>query len=158
MRTNGKVLVPTDFSEQSEEALRRACVLASQFEAEVHLLHTVEPPIYIDADLVLISPIDAIVKAQHQVATKRLTKQAQGVDFPVQTHLKDATANAAQAICDFAKNMGSDLIVIGRHGEKGMFEHMLLGSTAERVVRFAPCSVLVVMPHGIFADESGKVN
>lgn len=154
MVINGKIVVPTDFSAQSEEALRRACVLATQFNAELHLLHVVEAPIYIDADLVLITPIDAIVEAQHKAATKRLASLAESVEVPVITHLEDAATNVAEAICDFSKSQGTDLIVVGRHGEKGVLEHMLLGSTAERVVRYAPCSVLVVMPHGIFAKTA----
>jgi len=44
------------------------------------------------------------------------------------------------------------LIVIGRQGSKGFLEHFLMGSTAEQVVRYAPCSVLVSMPHGLLAD------
>ncbi len=151
MIKSGKILVATDFSEQSEEALRRACVMADQFDAEVHLLHVIEPPVYIDADLILVTPIDAIVKAQHDGATKRLAKQAKSADVTVMTHLEDAKSNVAQEICDFSASIGVDLIVIGRHGEKGMLEHLILGSTAERVVRFAPCSVLVTMPHGILA-------
>jgi len=152
MIKHGKIVVPTDFSEQSEEAIRRACVLAAQFEAEVHLLHVIPPPVYIDADLVLISPIDAIVSAQHKQAVKRLAEIAEGVEANVVTHLVDADSSVTQSICDFCKSLPADLIVIGRHGEKGVLEHMLLGSTAERVVRFAPCSVLVAMPHGILAD------
>ncbi len=152
MILKGTIVVPTDFSEQSQEALRRACVLAAQFEAKVHLLHIIEPPVYIDADLILMTPIDDVIKAQHQLASKRLAEQAESVDIPLQTHLEDAVNNSAQTICEFSKNLGADLIVIGRHSEKGVLEHMLLGSTAERVVRFAPCSVLVVMPHGILAD------
>ncbi len=149
MVKNGKIVVPTDFSAQAEEALRRACVLATQFKAEVHVLHVVEPPIYIDADLMLITPIDAIIEAQHQAATKRLAALAAAAAVKIVTHLEDANTNVAEAICDFSKAKAADLIVVGRHGEKGMLEHMLLGSTAERVVRHAPCSVLVVMPHGI---------
>jgi len=70
----------------------------------------------------------------------------------VTTHLKEADNNISLVICDFSTKLNADLIVIGRHGDKGMFEHMMLGSTAERVVRHAPCSVLVVMPHGILGD------
>jgi len=43
----------------------------------------------------------------------------------------------------------ADLLVLGRHGQRGKAEQLLIGSTSERVVRHAPCSVLVTMPHGI---------
>ena len=152
MIINGKILVPTDFSKQSNEALRRACLLAAQLKAEVHLLHVIESAIYIDADLLLITPIDEIVKIKHDRATKQLAEQATSVEATVTTHLKEADNNISLVICDFSTNLNADQIVIGRHGDKGMFEHMMLGSTAERVVRHAPCSVLVVMPHGILGD------
>ncbi len=152
MKNSGKILVPTDFSEQSDEALRRACLLATQLQGEVHLLHVIEQTIFIDADLVLITPIDEIIKAKQKGATQRLAAQAKRVETSVITHMEDTDNNSSQAICDFAKNLDADLIVIGRHGHKGMLEHMILGSTAERVVRDAPCSVLVTMPHGILAE------
>ncbi|OIP99011.1 MAG: UspA [Zetaproteobacteria bacterium CG2_30_46_52] len=153
MIKHGKILVPTDFSPQSDEALRRACVLAKLLDASVHLLHVIEPPVYIDADLMLMTPIDAFTEIQHQSATKQLAKQAKSVDTPIETHLEDATSSAALAICDFAKTASADLIIIGRHGKKGFLEHLVIGSTAERVVRDAPCSVLVVMPHGILSES-----
>ena len=104
MIKHGKIVVPTDFSEQSEEALRRACTLASQFDAEIHLLHVIPPPVYIDADLVLISPIDAIVSAQHKQAVKRLAEMTENVEANVVTHQIDADSNTAQTICDFCKS------------------------------------------------------
>ena len=50
---------------------------------------------------------------------------------------------ASQRICDLAKENGFDLIALATHGYTGL-KHVLLGSTAERVVRHAPCAVLVV--------------
>ena len=152
MIKKGVIVVPTDFSKQSTEALRRAAKLAQQFNGKVHLLHVIEPPLFIDADLILMTPIDAVVEAQHAAAEKRLQKLKDESGLAVEVHLLDALHSTAQTICDYAKEHGADLIVIGRHGEKGELEHMLLGSTAERVIRFAPCSVLVTMPHGIFAE------
>jgi len=152
MINNGTIVVPTDFSEQSSEALRRACVLAKKFDAEVHLLHVIDPSLYFETDMVSISPLDEISKAQHEGVTKRLTEQAGSVDLPITTHLEDAVNDPARAICDIAESLSADLIVVGRHGRQGMLEHMLLGSTAERVVRNASCSVLVAMPHGLVGD------
>jgi len=153
MIMNGTVLVPTDFSEQSNEALRRACLLATQLKAEVHLLHVIEASLYIDADLILMTPIDEIIKIKRKSAAKQLDEQAASVETEVITHLEEANKNEALAICEFAGKLNADLIVIGRHGDKGAFEHLILGSTAERVVRYAPCSVLVVMPHGILGED-----
>ncbi|ATX83069.1 Nucleotide-binding universal stress protein, UspA family [Mariprofundus ferrinatatus] len=149
MIRSGKIVVPTDFTEQSSEALRRACVLAKKFDAEVHLVHVIDPSLYFETDMISIMPLDEISEAQHEGAKKRLDEQAATVDCPVITHLEDAVTEAARTISIFAGKMDADLIVIGRHGRQGMLEHMLLGSTVERVVRYAPCSVLVAMPHGL---------
>ena len=155
MMTHGKILVPSDFSDQSSEALRRACIMARQFKAEVHLVHVIEPPVYIDADLMLMSPIDTMIKVQHEAASKRLAEQLDSVDVKdvlVHTMIEDAYVNPAQTICELAKSLPAELIVIGRHSEKGVLEHLFIGSTAEEVVRRAPCSVLVTMPHGLFEE------
>lgn len=149
-----KIVVPTDFSAQSDEALRRASVLAEGFDAEIHLLHVIDPSPYFETDMISVIPIDEINKAQHEGAKKRLAKQAAAAGRPVTTHLEDALTETAHAICNFAEGIAADMIVIGRHGRQGMLEHLLLGSTAERVVRYAPCSVLVAMPHGDLSPET----
>jgi len=148
MVKHGKILVPTDFSDASDEALRRACVLAQQFPAEVHLLHIVEPAVFFDTDLISISPLDEITEAMRKGAEKRLRKQSQMVDMGIHVHLEEAVGEPSRAICAFADELPADLIVIGRHGVQGALEHLLIGSTAERVVRHAGCSVLVTMAHG----------
>ena len=63
--------------------------------------------------------------------------------------MKDSIGDPSRSICKFARELPADLIIIGRHDEKGVVEHMLVGSTVERVVAHAPCSVLVTMPHGL---------
>ena len=152
MKQHGKIVVPTDFSEQADEALRRAAVLAGLLGAEVHLVHILEPAVFFETDLIPISPIDKIADAMRQGAKKRLAKQADAADCDVITHLNEAPGEPSRAICDFAGQLPADLIVIGRHGRQGIVEHMLIGSTAERVVRHAPCSVLATMPHGLLED------
>jgi nucleotide-binding universal stress UspA family protein len=152
MIQHGKILVPTDFSEQADEALRRAGVLAGQFGAEVHLVHVLEPVVFFETDLVSVYPMDEIVDAMRKGAQKRLAKQADAVEFDVITHLNEALGDPSQEICDFAGTLPTDLIVVGRHGRQGILDHMLIGSTAERVVRHAPCSVLVTMPHGLLEN------
>lgn len=150
MIEHGRILVPTDFSEQADEALRRACVVAGQYEAEVHLLHVLEPVVYFETDLISAYPVDEMVEAMRENAVKRLAAQAETVDFPVTIHKGEALGDPSREICDFARQLKVDLIVIGRHGHQGVIDRMLIGSTAERVVRHAPCSVLVTMPHGLF--------
>ncbi len=153
MIRHGKILVPTDFSDQSTEALRRAGVLAAQYEAEVHLLHILEPVAYLDMDQIFLPNPEEISKVQRDAAKKNIQKQSQAAGFAVTTHLEESMDKPAKAICRFAETLPTDLIVIGRHGQKGAIETLLIGSTAERVVRHAPCSVLVAMPHGLFEEE-----
>ncbi len=152
MIQHSKIVVPTDFSEQADEALRRAGMLAGQFGAEVHLIHVLEPVVFFETDLISVYPMGEIVDAMREGARKRLAKQADAVAFDVVTHLNEALGDPSRAICDFAGELPADLIVVGRHGRQGVLDHMLIGSTAERVVRHAPCSVLVTMPHGLLED------
>jgi len=152
MIKHGKILVPTDFSEQSCEALRRAGILADLHHAEIHLLHVIEPAVYFEADMIPVSPVSEINEAMHKGAKRRLNEQAAAAGFPVITHMEESRGEPAQAICEFAESLPADLILIGRHGHQGALEHFLIGSTAERVVRHAHCSVLVTMPHGLFSS------
>ena len=153
MIQQGKILVPTDFSEQSAEALRRAGVLAARHNAAVHLLHVVEPAVYFDNEFITMPPLAEINQALHDGAEKRLREQAAAADFPVITHLETSSREPSRSICMFADSLPADLILIGRHGKQNALEHLLIGSTAERVVRHANCSVLVSMPHGLLAHS-----
>ncbi|MDX8402880.1 MAG: universal stress protein [Mariprofundaceae bacterium] len=146
MINHGIILVPTDFSDHSNEALKQACILAPQFDAEIHLLHVITSYTNFDADLISTFQIDEMLKLQHESALKRIADQARSVDQAVTTHTTDAQGDPAKTICEFARELSANLIITGRHGCQGMFEHMLIGSTAERIVRFAPCSVLTAMP------------
>jgi len=154
MIRDGKILVPTDFSEASKEALRRAVVLAGQYHGDVHLLHVMDPAVFFETDMIAISPLDEITDAIRTGAKKRLQEQAETVDFNITTHLLESVGEPAGVICEFATSLPADLIVIGRQGEQGIIEHLLIGSTAERVVRHAPCSVLVAMKHGLLERRS----
>ncbi len=155
MIRHNKILVPIDFSEQATEAIRRAGVLAKQFDAEVHVLHVLESSVYFETDMVSIPPINEINHAAHEGAVHRLRALTEQFDFDVLTHVEESASDPARYICGFAESLPADLIVIGRHGEKGMIEHMLVGSTSERVVAHAPCSVLVTMPHDLLEVTQG---
>jgi len=146
MTKNRIILVPTDFSDHSVEALKQACLFASQSHAEIHLLHVITSYTDFDANFISTLQINEMQKLQHESANKRLSDQANSVDLAITTHLSDALGDPANSICDFAKQLSADLIVTGRHSHQGMLEHMVIGSTAERIVRFASCSVLIAVP------------
>lgn len=152
MRVKGNILVATDFSEPSSEALRRAVALARQYGACVHLLHVMEPAVFFETDLLTVPPLGEVTEAIRRGEEARLHQQAEQVDFDVTTHLLESMGSPAGSICEFAAALPAALIVVGRQGVRGAIEQFLIGSTAERVVRHAPCSVLVAMPHGLFGD------
>jgi nucleotide-binding universal stress UspA family protein len=138
-----KILVPVDFSAQSNEALDCAVELARVFGAEIHVVHAFDLPVP------LVSPREVAVPNKlfdqaWQSATDQLRKAtdkvaAAGIDSV--PHLLEVPT--AQAIVDLAESIEADLIVMGTRGHTGL-KHILLGSVAERTLRLAPCSVLVV--------------
>ncbi len=152
MIKHNKILVPSDGSAQSTEALRRAGVLAKQFDAEVHLLHVVEPSLYFETDMMSIPPLDELDDAMHKGALRHIKEQVSQFDFEIVVHIKESVGDPSRTICKFAAALPADLIVIGRHGEKSVVKHMLAGATTERVVAHGPCSVLVTMPHDLLED------
>jgi len=155
MIRHNKILVPTDCSDQSTEAIRRAGVLAEKFGAEIHLLYVMEPSMYFEMDMVAIPPLDEVDNTMHKGAFKRIKTQVKLFDFKLIVHIKESIGDPSRSICQFAESLPADLIVIGRHSEKSMFAHMLMGSFVERVVAHAPCSVLVTVPHGLIGAEKG---
>ena len=137
-----KILCPVDFSEHSQAALDQAADVARRFGADLTLVHVVEPVLYpVAYGLPPVSAVDYESVARES-AGKAMEKLAAGLgNLKVKVRV-DAGA-ASQRICELAKTDGFDLIVLATHGYTGL-KHVLLGSTAERVVRHAPCAVLVV--------------
>jgi len=152
MIRHNKILVPTDFSEQSSESLRRAVVLAKKFNAEIHLLHVMQIAAYFETDMISPLPLNDIDDDHQTRLLNELHTQAKVSAPDATVHLEESNGGVASTICEFAKTMPADLIVIGRHGEKGVLQHMLLGATVERVVAHAACSVLVTMQHDLLEE------
>jgi len=137
------ILVPTDLSEQSEQALDYACELARTLGATVHVLHVVGIPALGVPELGLTmtsTMIDTIV-ADDQAALDALVARKRGLALIGQVLLR--TGDARDMIDHAASELGADLIVMGSHGRRGV-SRALLGSVAESVVRTAPCPVLCV--------------
>jgi len=149
MIKHNKILVPTDFSEQSTESLRRAGVLAEKFDAEVHLMHVVKTSTYFEIDMVSAPSLGEVDDSAHSRGLSQLKAQADAFDFEIVTHLEECVGDHSRNICEFAQSLPAGLIVIGRHDEKNILKHMFVGATVERVVAHAPCSVLVTMPHDL---------
>lgn len=135
------ILAPTDFSDGSLEAMRRAVELAKVFSAKVVFLHVMEQPAY-GIELSLAQPaahreVGAVLAEMLREHVERV--KAQGIE--VEWHLEVGTPFLE--IRAAAKRYRADLIVMGTHGRTGL-AHAVLGSVAERVVQHAPCPVLTV--------------
>jgi nucleotide-binding universal stress UspA family protein len=137
-----KILVPTDFSELSDKSVEKAVVLAQRFNAKIDLVHVLEPAPYPEFGYVHIPMKEGGLRkeaeAQFEKLRARIPPLAELVDYtPVRT------GNAPYEIVQTARQLNSDLIVIGTHGRTGI-KRLALGSTAEKVVRHAHCPVLVL--------------
>jgi universal stress protein A len=134
------ILVPIDFSKSSQKAFEYALPLARQFEGEITLLHAIEPPPYaMDLSYIPMSegfPTASIKQELAQLGNRIIEPEL----------LKDVivqVGTAFEVITSTARDCEVDLIVLTTHGKTGL-KHVFMGSTAERVVRHAPCPVLVV--------------
>jgi nucleotide-binding universal stress UspA family protein len=139
-----RILVPIDFSEHAKKALKYAAAFGEQFGAEVLLLHVVEPIVY-PVEMGFVPPeIQDMGEKLVQNARERLQALADAeLKLPIKTTALISRGTAFQQIATVAQEKGADLIIVTTHGYTGL-KHVLLGSTAERVVRHAPCPVLVV--------------
>ena len=139
-----RILVPSDFSEASGEALATAIAFARAFDARIDLIHVFVEPTYVLPPPVELAtfPFDLreiMIKVEASLDTERQRVAEAGIPVEAQT----ISGRAAPEIVEHAKKIGADLIVMGTHGRSG-FQHALLGSVAERVVHHSPCPVLVV--------------
>lgn len=135
-----RILVPIDFSLTSRRALDFAVPLADQFKARITLLHVIEPVMYPQE----IGPVAVSEVHLVQGALKELTNLARELVPAARLHrVLTRTGLPYREIADAAKDLDIDLIVATTHGHTGL-KRVLLGSTAERIVRHAPCPVLTV--------------
>lgn len=138
-----RILVPVDFSPLSKKALHYATRMAQEFGAEVDIFHVVEPevPPAFDGFMIAAPPVlNGAPPCGGQLKNLVNLVRKAGVD---RVNSMVRTGLAAFEIVEAAKEFDVDLIVIATHGYTG-WKHFAIGSTAERVVRAAPCPVLVV--------------
>jgi nucleotide-binding universal stress UspA family protein len=137
-----KILVPTDFSEQSAKAVRYGAELAKKFGAELHLLHAVEATPIMYGEGAGYFPPETLTEMEAAAAEQLNKLELESAD-DLRVIRKVLQGHPFVEIVRYAKDNTIELIVIGTHG-RGAIAHMLLGSVAEKVVRKAPCPVLVV--------------
>jgi nucleotide-binding universal stress UspA family protein len=142
LRKLKRILVPIDFSEPSLKALRYAVPFAEESGATISLVHIREPVAYpVDIANVSPPPVSGIEEAEAKGKLYDLAYHEIEELVPIDVHVR--SGKAADEIVNLAKALETDLIIIATHGYKG-FMRFVMGSTAEKVVRHAPCPVLVV--------------
>jgi universal stress protein A len=145
------ILVPVDFSEHSEKTVTYAAKLASRDDAKLTLLHVVQTPQYAAVPLrgtqLKLDEIRSHGSAVEQQAAANLAEiEGRLLQKGIKVESLLSKGRPFERIVEVAEAMGVDLIVIGSQGRSGLtrLARLVLGSTAERVVDFALCSVLVV--------------
>jgi nucleotide-binding universal stress UspA family protein len=143
-----KFLVPIDFSEHSKKTVESATQLALLTGGSITLLHVFQVPnypaafyqgLYTEHEQVK-NQVDSL-KREANAQLALMIEQIVATGLEAQPLLR--IGSPYDEIVSTAKEIGADLIVIGSHGRAGL-ERLLVGSTAERVVQYAPCPVLVV--------------
>ena len=139
-----KIIATTDFSEPSRRGVRLAVELAEHFQAELILVHAT-PPLQAVSGASTVSGyylpnVSEEIKAEAGEIADRLRAEEIPSQVPSRVHILNA--RPAEAITTFAEEERVDLIVIASRGASG-WEHAIFGSVAERILRNAPCPVLV---------------
>jgi nucleotide-binding universal stress UspA family protein len=144
MTTINRILCPVDFSDASRHAVDHAIAIAGWYHASITALHVCEPIVM--AVQGMLAPLGGAadtdlkrLKAETGACFEGQGAHGLAVDVVVEV------GHPAAEILLRSRSAGSDLIVMGTHGASG-FEHLLLGSVAEKVLRKAPCPVLTVPP------------
>ena len=144
VKTIRKILYATDYSESSVPACDYALTLAGLAGAEIHVLHVIGE--FADRRKSQIQP-EAMVLLEREVelqAIKEMEDFCRGkFDEEVRYQTEVVMGIPFEEILKRAKSLSADLIVVGTHGRTGL-EHVLVGSTAERLVRRSTIPVLTV--------------
>lgn len=140
------ILVATDFGEASDAALTYGRELAHKFGGRLHVMHVVDDVFAGSASVE--SYMSTYPRIQHEVeeAGRKQLSTLISTQIPPDIEVKSVlvTSNAPSLpIIRYARDAAIDLIVMGTHG-RGALGHLFMGSVAERVVRMAPCPVLIV--------------
>jgi nucleotide-binding universal stress UspA family protein len=135
------IVVGSDFSEDGAAALQVAAEWARGFGARLHLVHALQLPMPLIAPYEVAIP-EGVIEGARSEAQRQLAQAAKKVSgLEVTTELASTPAHAA--LVEAATRLPAELIVTGSRGLTGL-KHALLGSVAERTLRYAPCSVLTV--------------
>jgi nucleotide-binding universal stress UspA family protein len=140
-----RILCPIDFSDYAREAMKAAIDLARQGNGELRLVHAYHLPAFAYGEGAFGLPeMHLRLREAAEQGLSQWAKEARAAGV-ARVSAFAADGVAWDVVCRLAKDEGIDLIVMGTHGRTGL-RHALLGSVAEKVVRHAPCPVLVIRP------------
>lgn len=152
-----RILVGTDFSENSAQAFAFASKMARNFDARLFLLHFVDDVGAFAAEMD--SEADSVggsdVERAERAAQKRLMKMKRESEIAARITPATGVGSPGSGLCRYAEDADIDLIVMGTHGRTGL-TRMMLGSVAEHVVRLAPCPVLTIPSESMKPEPSGS--
>lgn len=146
MKDFSTILFATDFSEVSEYAFDYAYTLAKQFNSKLIVLHVINEPVDLRGFYVPHISFDSLEKEIEDAAEKMMKKFCMGrlVDLAASNTVIMSGIPYDEIIAMADKEKAS-MIVLGTHGRAGL-DHLLFGSTAERVVRRSRCPVMTIRP------------
>jgi nucleotide-binding universal stress UspA family protein len=140
-----KILFPTDFSDVSKRALSYAVFLQRMFNAQLEIAHVIFDETYLVTSYVPQGTLQGFFSELEQGAEQHLTEFLAECEVlkGVAYNIKLLKGSPYAEIIRWAKESNADIIVIGTHGRTGL-DHVLFGSTAEKVIGRAPCPVLTI--------------
>jgi nucleotide-binding universal stress UspA family protein len=138
------IVVPTDFSDHSLRALAYAIGLAEKYDASVKVLYVNEPALQV-SDMAWVGVDERSLKDEHVKDARRQMDRIIQDQIPedLSAESEVRSGDAVEEIINYAGDVNADLIVMATHGRSGL-SHMLMGSTAEQVIRKAACPVLTL--------------
>jgi nucleotide-binding universal stress UspA family protein len=144
MKPFNKILTAIDFSENSDYAFDYALTLAKQFDSQLAILHVINEPVDLRGFYVPHISFEQLEKEIEEGAEKMMAKFC-GLKMGDFTNFTTSivTGIPYEEIIRTAEEAAASLIVLGTHGRTGL-DHLIFGSTAERVVRGASCPVLTI--------------
>lgn len=141
------IVVPTDFSETAEVAIRHAVKLSKLYGSELHLVHVLEAytanvniPEFKEVDAVIVNLFEKVEQKLRAYGDKLAHENG------IRVVVHAATGSIKGKVINYAKKVGAGLIVTGTHGASG-FREFFMGSNSYRIVSEAPCPVISVNSH-----------
>lgn len=138
------IVVPTDFSDHSLRALSYAIGLAEKYEASIRMLYVNEPALQV-SDMAWVGVDERSLKNEHlkeaRLNLERIVREQIPPHLPAAAEVR--SGDAVDEIIRFAEEVDAGVIVMATHGRSGL-SHVLMGSTAEQVIRKASCPVLTL--------------